>query len=93
MQIKFLESAVRDTRWFREYYNAVFPEGRTNARQSLKNLQGLLKANPFMGQSVEGLKGVRKFPVSRTPFVLIYRVAEDCMEVLRLRDTRRDEND
>ncbi len=89
MRLVYLESSIPDVIWFRQYYSSVFPEGRENADQSVLNLQALLKANPYMGQAVEGMAATRRVPVSRTPFVLIYRVKPDQIEVLRLRDSRR----
>lgn len=89
MQLVFLPSAAQDIAWFRHYYTAVFPAGQGAAAGQLRALQTLLVANPYIGQPVEDRPGVREFPVKRTPFVLIYRVTDVQIEVLRLWDTRR----
>ena len=39
---------------------------------------------------VEGMAGIREFPIPRTPFSFIYRVVDDRIEVLRVRDQRGD---
>lgn len=89
MRLVYLETTIPDVIWFREYYTRVFSAGRENADQSVLNLQTLLKANPYMGQAVDGIDETRRVPVPKTPFVLIYRVTRDQIEVLRLRDSRR----
>jgi plasmid stabilization system protein ParE len=93
MRIKYSDSAIRDSVWFRQYYRTVFPEGRENAAQSLLNIQDLIKANPHMGHRVPEMKNIRKMPIPRTPFVLVYRVGETQLEVLRLRDSRQGRDD
>ncbi|WP_367278694.1 type II toxin-antitoxin system RelE/ParE family toxin [uncultured Sulfitobacter sp.] len=89
MRIKYSERALRDSAWFRQYYGSVFPAGRENAAQSLINLQSLLKVHPYIGQRVPNMESVRRMPIPKTPFVLIYRVTETQIEVLRLRDSRQ----
>jgi len=42
-----------------------------------------LAENPHMGR-VGQLQGTREFVVRRTPYILVYRVAEDTIEVLRI---------
>jgi plasmid stabilization system protein ParE len=89
MKLVFLQSAAKDIAWFRHYYRSVFPEGAENARASLKALQTLVQANPFVGHPSEGHPGVREFPVKRTPFIMIYRVTDTQIEILRLWDNRQ----
>ena len=36
------------------------------------------------------MSGVREFAIQRTPFSVIYRVIDDPIEVLRIRDRRGD---
>ncbi|MEL7133473.1 MAG: type II toxin-antitoxin system RelE/ParE family toxin [Pseudomonadota bacterium] len=88
MKIVFLEATVDDLMWFRRYYRAVFPEGAENAKLRLTNLLTLLAANPYMGQAVPDFQNVRKVPIPKTPFALIYRVSASQIEVLRVRDGR-----
>lgn len=91
MKVVFLETTVEDMQWFRQYYRAVFPAGSENAKLRMLNLLTLLAANPHMGQPVPGFDGVRKVPIPKTPFALIYRVTRTQIEVLRVRDGRNRE--
>lgn len=89
MRIVFLPSTRRDLLWFRYYYRSVFPEGDLKARDQFKATQRLLAANPYIGHVAEGFKDVREWPVKRTPFLLVYRVTDRQIEVLRIFDTRQ----
>lgn len=89
MRIVYLASAVRDIRWFRHYYQNVFPEGNEKARARLRAVQRLLAANPHAGHPCDTGQAVRELTIPRTPFTLIYRVTATQIEVLRLWDTRQ----
>ncbi|MEM8579392.1 MAG: type II toxin-antitoxin system RelE/ParE family toxin [Pseudomonadota bacterium] len=89
MRIVFVETAADDLMWFRQYYRAVFPQGAENAKMRITNLLTLLEANPHMGQAVPERPNVRKLPISKTPFALVYRTNAHQIEVLRVLDTRR----
>jgi toxin ParE1/3/4 len=88
MRVVFLASSADDTVWFRRYYTRVFPDGAMSARDSLKRTLALITENPLVGQQLQRADN-RTFPVLRTPFVVVYRVADDQIEVLRLQDQRR----
>ncbi|NOX72522.1 MAG: type II toxin-antitoxin system RelE/ParE family toxin [Alphaproteobacteria bacterium] len=89
MKIVYLPSAARDIAWFRYYYRSVFPEGSKNARETMKAIQKLLAANPYVGHRSVAHPGVLEFHIRKTPFSLIYRVTETQIEVLRVWDTRQ----
>lgn len=89
MRIVFLADAAQDIRWFRFYYQSVFPEGSAKARAHLRAIQQTLAANPYAGHPSDTHKGVRELTVPRTPFVLIYRVTPTQIEILRLWDSRQ----
>ena len=92
MKVIFLPSAANDLLWFRSYYTTVFPEGERKAMRQVEKLFQLLEANPYMGQPGK-VEGTRRKPVPRTPFVLLYRVTDTQIEVLRLRDSRQGYDD
>lgn len=89
MRLRFGPKAARDLEWFTRYYADVFPDGRRNARQSLKATLDLVMANPMAGRATS-CAGVRQFPVARTPFIIVYSVADDTLEVIRVWDGRAD---
>ena len=88
MKVSFLESTISDLAWFGDYYSVVFPSGGRLAYQQMANMCQLLEANPFMGHSGQ-ISGTRELHIPRTPFTLIYQVAEEEIEILRVWDERR----
>jgi len=88
MKIVFLSSALPDLRWFKLYYTRNFPAGRENANRQFQTLLELLRNNPQIGRSYEGEKGVRRYPVPRTPFTILYRARSEQIEILRVYDQR-----
>jgi len=87
MRIVFLASAQRDLAWFRKYYENVFPEGAAGARREYLRILSVLKDNPRIGRPAES-DGNRELVVPRTPFLLLYRLANGRIEVIHLRDGR-----
>jgi hypothetical protein len=89
MKIVFLASTVQDLQWFRHYYRNVFPDGGGKAGAHFKAALSTLAANPYAGKPCEPWQDVRELSIPRTPFTLIYRVAQTQIEVLRLWDVRQ----
>jgi toxin ParE1/3/4 len=89
MKLVFREHAKRDLRWFAAYYSKRFPEGRKNAERSFRAAIELVLANPYAGTVMEG-KPARQFPVLRTPFMLIYSIEDDSIDIIRVWDARAD---
>ena len=83
MRIVYLASARADIAWMRDYYRGVFPEGRKRARERLKAAERLLSAQPRVGHPT-GVPDVFEHVIARTPFSLIYRLASDRVEILRV---------
>jgi plasmid stabilization system protein ParE len=88
MRVVYARQALLDMGWFRRYYMSVFPEGRGSARDSLLRTEALVAENPLIGHPTEPGADTREFPVLRTPFVLLYRVRADRVEILRVLDGR-----
>jgi len=89
MQVIFLPSTKSDLRWYRQYYQTVFPEGATQAQKQFLLFKQMLKANPFIGHTSEYIAEVRELHIARTPFTILYRVTDTHIEVLRVWDTRQ----
>ena len=87
MKLTYLDSALEDLEWVRTYYERVFPEGAYAAAEHFRETESLLLAHPFSGPP-DGPSGLRKKRVTDTPFNLIYRVSEDEVEIIRVRDSR-----
>lgn len=87
LRIVYLASSEEGLRWMFEYYSKVFPEGGATAAVHLEETETLLKLQPFSGRPTK-VDGVRERRVRKTPFNLVYRVAGDEIEIVRVRDTR-----
>ncbi len=87
MKVTFHRHAKHDLRWFAFYYSEKFPEGTRPAEQNLRAALNLLKRNPRAGRPVEHTSA-RLMPVLRTPFVLVYLVKGDTIDILRVWDAR-----
>ena len=90
MKLVFLPSTRADLQWMRRYHAEVFPDGAKRAAGQYARASGVLRDNPLAGRPVEDMTGIREFPIPRTPFSFIYRVADDRIEVLRIWDQRGD---
>lgn len=88
MKVVYSEKALQDMGWFRRYYATIFPEGKGNARDSLLRTEALIAENPYLGHPTDPGSEAREFPILRTPFILLYRVRPDRIEILRLLDLR-----
>ncbi|MCC6736138.1 MAG: type II toxin-antitoxin system RelE/ParE family toxin [Bauldia sp.] len=58
--------------------------------QSIRAVGRMLADNPFSGMSVRQRAGVRKVPLSRYPFAVIYRVLANEVRILHVRHTSRE---
>jgi ParE toxin of type II toxin-antitoxin system, parDE len=87
VKIVFLETAQLDVIWFREYYRLAFPAGKSNAAIQVKESKLLLKTYPQVGNPLDTVD-LCELPILRTPFVLIYRIRHDEIQIVRLWDQR-----
>ena len=90
MKLVYLPTAFADVVWMRRYYRNIFPQGAKKAREHLYAVERLIIENQHAGRRVrEG----REFPIVRTPFLMVYRVRGDTIEVVRVWDARRNHED
>ena len=87
MRVVYLASTRGDILWLRHYCTRVFPEGAAGARARMRAMERLLRDNPHAGRPAHPA-GVRRLPITRTPFFVFYRVAAERIEVLRVIDGR-----
>jgi plasmid stabilization system protein ParE len=86
MKVIFLASSAADVKWFTRYYRLIFPAGSPRARAWLERSLLLLSENPRAGRPTPD--GSREYSVPKTPFSVVYRIADDRIEVLGLSDKR-----
>lgn len=87
MRLVYLPTAFPDIAWMRRYYRDIFPQGAKKVREQIYAVERLILENPNIGRRIAG---GREFPIVRTPFVMVYRVRGDTIEVVRVWDARRD---
>jgi plasmid stabilization system protein ParE len=87
MRLVFLKSARADLQWFQRYYGYVFTEGARQAGGQYLTCRKILRENPFIGHKIED-SDYREFPITRTPFVFVYRIRGEEVQVLRIWDAR-----
>jgi plasmid stabilization system protein ParE len=87
MRLVYLPNAVQDLLWLRTYYERVFPEGASAARNAVRRAEHLVLDNPHIGRRTHR-PDVRRLRIARTPFSMIYRPRPERIEILRVIDTR-----
>ncbi|MFM5887519.1 MAG: type II toxin-antitoxin system RelE/ParE family toxin [Dolichospermum sp.] len=88
MQVKWLRRALRNLEQARNY---VFQENPTAAQEliiKIQNAANQLQNYPFMGKNGR-VEGTRELIISNSPYILIYRVKEESVEVLRILHTSK----
>lgn len=88
MQVKWLRRALRNLEQARNY---VFQENPTTAQEliiKIQNAANQLQKYPFMGKNGR-VEGTRELIISNSPYILIYRVKEESVEVLRILHTSK----
>ncbi|MBO0903924.1 type II toxin-antitoxin system RelE/ParE family toxin [Jiella sonneratiae] len=86
MKIVFLPRARADLGWFRRYYEEIFPDGAVRARLQFGRTMQTLREHPLAGR--QGEEGTREIVLGRTPFIFVYVVREDRIEIIRVFDQR-----
>lgn len=89
MQIVYLPSTRAGLAWLRRDYATVFPAGSARAKQRFHAMERVLRKYPQAGYSTT-VAGVRRLVIPRTPFSLVYRVTAERIEILDVRDDRRE---
>jgi toxin ParE1/3/4 len=88
MQVKWLKWALRNLEQARNY---VFQDNPTAAQEliiKIQNAANQLQKYPFMGKNGR-VEGTRELIISNSPYILIYRVKEESVEVLRILHTSK----
>lgn len=92
MRFAYTEVAKADLAWFRLYYRSAFAAGAPSASKQLNRTIANLLSNPYIGHPLDDDE-MREYSIPRTPFSIIYRVVDDCIEIARVWDQRGDPED
>jgi plasmid stabilization system protein ParE len=87
MKIVLLASTGPDFDWIADYYLHAFPEGGANAYRQLDRAFANLADNPHLGKPIAQTR-YRQYSVPRTPFNLVYRIGDEALEILHIKDQR-----
>jgi plasmid stabilization system protein ParE len=88
MEIRYLPSSRNDLVWWRKYYRENFPQGKSSAFHHMRTTETLLKQNPRLGTQIEN-RDLRRLIIPNTPFMIVYRIRPDTLEILRIWDMRQ----
>ncbi|MBE9004787.1 type II toxin-antitoxin system RelE/ParE family toxin [Fortiea sp. LEGE XX443] len=83
MQIKWLRRALRN---LEQAYSYIIKENPEAAREVILRIQtatSQLENYPFMGRPGR-IEGTRELVISNTSYLVIYRIKEDSVEILRV---------
>jgi addiction module RelE/StbE family toxin len=92
MRIVFLSLAVKDLASIRSYIAADNPEAARMVGECLRKLIQGLAAMPNLGKAgrVFGTRELVTPKIGKTPYIVVYRVREDRLEILRILPGMRD---
>jgi len=89
MAIVWLEGAVDDLNEIVDYIAARNPTASAKVAAALYDAAAHLDSHPRMGRRGR-LSGTRELVVARLPFIIVYRIEYNRVEVLRVIHGRRD---
>ena len=87
MQIKWLKKALVNLEQSAEYLHERNPRSSREFVQETYDLTNLLKKNPTMGRPGR-VFGTRELVLNKYPYLIPYRVKDNCIEILRVFPTR-----
>ncbi|MFM6072819.1 MAG: type II toxin-antitoxin system RelE/ParE family toxin [Dolichospermum sp.] len=88
MQVKWLRQALRNLEQVRNYIIQDNPTAAQELIIKIQNAANQLEKYPFMGKSGR-VEGTKELIISNSPYMIIYRVKEESVEVLRILHTSK----
>jgi len=88
MQIKWLRRALRNLEQAYSYILKENPEAAHKVILKIQLAATQLENYPFMGR-LGRIEGTRELVISSTPYIVIYRVKEESVEILRVFHTSK----
>lgn len=92
MQIKWLKKALINLEHSAEYLQEQNPQSARDFIKEVHELTELLKTNPAMGRPGR-VFGTRELILQKFPYLIPYRVKDNCIEILRVFPTRMNQPD
>ncbi|MDZ8024066.1 MAG: type II toxin-antitoxin system RelE/ParE family toxin [Nostoc sp. DcaGUA01] len=88
MQIKWLRRALRNLEQAHSYISKENPEAAQEVILKIQLAASQLENYPFMGRPGR-VEGTRELVISSTPYIAIYRIKEESVEILRVLHTSK----
>ncbi|MEH2142820.1 type II toxin-antitoxin system RelE/ParE family toxin [Nostoc sp.] len=88
MQIKWLRRALRNLEQAHSYILKENPKAAPEVILRIQLAASQLENYPFMGRTGR-IEGTRELVISSTPYIVIYRVKEESVEILRVFHTSK----
>lgn len=88
MQIRWLRRALRNLEQAHSYILKENPTAAQELILKIQNAANQLENYPFMGKSGR-VEGTRELIISNSPYILIYRVTAESVEILRILHTSK----
>lgn len=88
MKLRFTPRAVDDIGSISDYIRRHNAQAAARVGLAIQHSLDLLATSPKLGIDRPGL-GVRKLGVARLPYSIYYRVGDDAIEIVHVRDDRR----
>ena len=89
MKLRFTARAHRDLVSITSHIEERNPSAATRVVREIDRTLGMISAMPRIGRR-SARPGTREFPVRRLPYLVVYRVAGDTVEILTIFHTSRD---
>jgi hypothetical protein len=88
MQIKWLRQALRNLEQAHKYITKDNPTAAQELILKIQNAANQLENYPLIGKSGR-VEGTRELIISNSPYIIIYRVKEESIEILRIFHTSK----
>ncbi|WP_153445848.1 type II toxin-antitoxin system RelE/ParE family toxin [Vibrio algicola] len=92
MQVKWLKNALLNLEHYADYLNEHNPQAARHFVKEIHDLTELLKDNPSMGRAGR-IFGTRELILQKFPYLIPYRVKDNCIEILRVFPTNMSQPD
>ena len=88
MKVRWLRKALQNLESIHEYIKQDNPEAAERVVSEIRARVNQLAEFPLMGRSGR-LEGTRELIISNTPYIVVYRLKENIVEVLRVLHSAR----
>ncbi|RAM48536.1 MAG: type II toxin-antitoxin system RelE/ParE family toxin [Hapalosiphonaceae cyanobacterium JJU2] len=83
MKIKWLKKALRNVEQAHEYIAKDNPDAAVRVVLKISSAVSQLADSPYIGRSGR-VEGTRELVIVQTPYIVIYRVKEETVQIIRV---------